>query len=207
MKHGNIKPNKNSIRSRESSGGRFSRLAALGEQIFHADDLANLWNIRNASTLHMTLSRYVSQGLLFRIQNGLYATKKPADLDPHLIGLKALHGPAYISCETVLFNAGVINQPPQVITIVSSASRQFTLAGHDYRSRKLADAFLFNSAGVYTKSGVRIANLSRAVADTLYFNSKKYFDVPSEIAWDAVRDIVRAIGYPMSIMKQYGVTK
>ncbi|MDO8505758.1 MAG: hypothetical protein Q7S48_04240 [bacterium] len=202
MNHGNLKPNKNSIRARESSGGRFSRLAALGEQVFHADDLANLWNIRNASTLHMTLARYVSRGLLFRIQNGLYGTKEPTNLHPHLIGLKALHGPAYISCETVLFDAGVINQPPRVITIVSGVSRRFTLAGHDYCSRKLADRFLFNNAGVYTKDGIRIADLSRAVADMLYFNSKKYFDVPSEIAWDAVRDIAAAIGYPMSIRKQ-----
>ncbi len=203
MNHGNIKPNKNGIRARESSGGRFSRLAALGEQGFHADDLANLWNIRNTSTLHMTLSRYVSQGLLYRIQNGLYATKKPSDLSPHLIGLKALHGPAYISCETVLFDAGVINQPPRVITIVSGVSRRFTLAGHDYRSRKLADAFLFNNAGVYTKEGIKIANLSRAVADMLYFNSKKYFDVPSEIAWDAVRECMKEVGYSLSLIKRY----
>ena len=207
MKQINLKSNKNNIRSRESSGGRFSRLAALGEQIFHADDLANLWNIRNASTLHMTLSRYVLQGLLFRIQNGLYSTKQPADLHPHLIGLKALHGPAYISCETVLFDAGVINQPPQSITIVSGVSRRFTLAGHDYHSRKLADNFLFNNAGVYTKDGIQSADLSRAVADTLYFNSKKHFDVLSAIAWDSVRDIMNAVGYPLSLMKHYDYTK
>lgn len=193
--------------SRESSGERFARLAAMGEQIFHADDLANLWNIRNASTLHMTLSRYVSQGLLFRIQNGLYSIKSPTQLHPHLIGLKALHGPAYISCETVLFDAGVINQPPQAIAIVSGVSRRFTLAGNDYRSRKLADSFLFNNAGIVVKHGIRIANVSRAVADTLYFNSKKHFDVPSVIQWDAVRDIMNAAGYPLVLMKRYDHTK
>lgn len=207
MKYANLKSNKNSIRSRESSGGRFSRLAALGEQILHAGDLANLWNIRNASTLHMTLSRYVAQGLLFRIQNGLYSTKKPTDLPPYLIGLKALHGPAYISCETVLFEAGVINQPPRAITIVSSVSRRFTLVGNDYHSRKLADGFLFNNAGVHAKEGIRIADLPRAVADTLYFNSKKHFDVPSAIAWDAVRDSMNAVGYPPSLIERYDHTK
>ena len=201
------KTSKGSTRSRESSGERFSRLASMGEQIFHADDLANLWNIRKASTLHMTLSRYVSQGLLYRLQKGLYSIKKPADLHPYSIGLKALHGPAYISCETVLFDAGVINQPPQFIALVSGASRRFTLAGHNYRSRKLADAFLYHDAGVDTTDGVRIANLARAIADTLYFNVKKHFDVPSAIHWDAVRDIVRAVGYPPSIMQSYATTK
>ncbi len=202
-----IKTNKNSVRTRESSGERFSRLAAMGEQVFHTDDLANLWGIRNTATLHMTLARYVSQGLLFRIQKGLYSLKKPTDLHPYLVGLKALHGPAYISCETVLFDEGAINQPPRFISIVSGASRRFTVAGHDYRSRQLADAFLFNDAGVSTENGIRLANLARAVADTLYFNSKKYFDVPAAIHWDAVWDIVRAIGYPLSILKQYGHTK
>mgnify|MGYP001598808201 CR=1 FL=1 len=202
-----LKANKRNIRSRESSGERFSRLAAMGEQVFHTDDLANLWNIRNVSTLHMTLSRYVSQGFLHRVQKGLYSIKRPSDLNPYVVGLKALHGPAYISCETVLFEAGVINQPPRSISIVSGVSRRFTLVGHDYRSRKLTDAFLFNNAGVDTKDGARIADMPRAVADTLYFNSKKHFDVPSIIHWDAVRDIVSAIGYPASIMKQYGATK
>ena len=195
--------NMRNMRSRESSGERFSRLAAIGEQVFHADDLANLWDIRNASTLHMTLSRYVAQGFMFRIQKGLYSIKKPSDLHPYVVGLKALHGPAYISCETVLFEAGIINQPSRSIAIVSGVSRRFTLAGNDYRSRKLADAFLFNDAGVRIKEGIRVADLPRAVADTLYFNSKKHFDVPSVIPWDAVWNIVRAVGYPLSIMKRY----
>ncbi|MBI2552787.1 hypothetical protein HYW17_05835 [Candidatus Uhrbacteria bacterium] len=202
-----LKADKRIIRSRESSGERFSRLAALREQVFHVNDLANLWDIRKASTLHMTLSRYVAQGLLFRIQKGLYSIKKPADLHPYLIGLKALHGSAYISCETVLFEAGVISQPPRSVSIVSGVSRRFALAGYDYRSRKLADEFLFNDAGVHTRDGIRMADLPRAVADTLYFNPKKHFDVPSAVDWDAVRDIVRAIGYPSSIMKGYDHTK
>ncbi len=190
---------------RESSGKRFSLLAVMGEQVFHAGDLANLWNIRNPSTLHMTLSRYVSQGLLFRIHKGLYSIKKPIDLHPHLIGLKALHEPAYISCETVLFDAGIINQPPQSITIVSGVARRFALAGNDYYSRKLANDFLFNSAGVRIQDGIRIANVPRAVADTLYFNSKKHFDAPSVIPWDSVRDIMNTMGYPL--MRRYDHTR
>lgn len=195
--------------SRVSSGDRFSRLAAMGEQVFHASDLANLWNIHKASTLHMTLSRYVSQGLLYRIQKGLYAIKDPSDIDPLFLGMKALHGPAYVSCETILFNNGIINQPPNFFSFVGSASRRFTLVGHDYRSRKLADAFLFHDAGISDKNGVRIADVSRAVADTLYFNAKKHFDAPHAVSWDAVRDIVRTIGYPVTLLQhtRYDHTK
>lgn len=189
---------------RDSAGERFALLAAMGEQVFHADDLANLWRIRKAATLHMTLSRYVAQGLLHRIQKGLYSLKPPCDLSPYLIGLKALHGPAYISGETVLFEAGVINQPPRSITINSSMSKQFQLAGNEYRSRQLAAPFLFNAAGINYKNGVRIAELPRAVADTLYFNPKKHFDAPTIVPWGAVRDAVQTVGYPLSIMQRYG---
>jgi predicted transcriptional regulator of viral defense system len=193
------KTSKNS-RSRDSSGERFARLAALGEQVVHTGDLANLWNIRNVSTLHMTLARYVTQGLLFRIQKGLYSIKNPRDVHPHILGLKAVHGPAYISCETVLFEAGVVNQPSRVMTLVSGKSRRFTLAGHEYWSRQLKDAFLYNDAGVHSKNGVRIADCSRAVADMLYYNPKKHFDTPSAIDWSAVRNIVRTVGYPASLL-------
>ena len=206
MKQKTIKLNKIGTTTRDSQGDRFSRLAAMGEHVFHAGDLANLWNIRNSSTLHMTLSRYVAHGLLFRIQNGLYSIKKPTELHPHLVGLKALHGPAYISCETVLYDAGIISQPPQVTSIVSGASRQFALAGHEYRSRMLASSFLYNDAGIQTMNGVRVATVSRAVADMLYFNPKKYLDAPSEVPWQEVRDLIRTIGYPRSILKRYGTS-
>lgn len=207
MKQKTIKLNKIGTNTRDSQGERFSRLAAMGEQVFHAGDLANLWNIRNSSTLHMTLSRYVGHGLLYRIQNGLYSIKNPSDLDPRLVGLKVLHGPAYVSCETILFDAGIINQPPHVISIVSGVSRQFALTGNHFRSRKLADSFLHNEMGIETKNGVRVATVPRAVADMLYFNAKKHFDTMSAIPWNEVRDIVHAIGYPLFILKRYDTSQ
>jgi predicted transcriptional regulator of viral defense system len=194
-------------RLRESSAERFARLAVLGEQVFHSGDLANLWNIRNTSTLHTTLARYVAQGLLFRVQKGLYSIKKLSDIDPRVLGIKAIHGSAYISCETVIFEAGVINQPSRFITLVSQRSRRFRLAGHAYWSRQLADAFLFHDAGVNIKNGVRIASYPRAVADMLYFNAKKHFDAPTIIDWKDVKKVASEVGYPLSIFRYYGNTK
>lgn len=203
MRSSTIQSKKGAVHSRRSAGERFSDLAAMGEQIFHADDLANVWNIRNRSTLYMTLARYASAGLIHRIQKGLYSIKDRKDIHPYLLGVKALHGPAYISCETVLFDNGVINQPPNDISIVSNISRRFSLIGNEYRSRKLSDEFLFGDAGMSIKDGVRTASVSRAVADMLYFNPKKHFDVLSVIQWDAVRDIVSTVGYSLTIIKNY----
>lgn len=193
------------IRVRYSAGGRFADLALLDEQIFHTDDLANLWNIRNKNTLHMTLARYVATGLLHRIHNGLYTIKPVSYLDSYLIGIKALHRPSYVSCESVLFDNGIINQLPMEITLVSSISKRFIVATQRYRSRKLADLFLFNEIGIKIHNGVRIASVSRAIADMFYFNPKKYLDVTSSVFvdWNAVQEITRQLGYPTKTFKRY----
>lgn len=182
---------------RISAGERLSSLSALGESVFHADDVANLWGIVNKNTLYTTLSRYVAGGLIHRVYKGLYAVKKIKEINPLLLGVKALHSSAYVSCESVLYKEGVLNQPPQEIVVVSRFSKHFSIAGINYRSRKMRDEFLFNDAGIEMKDGVRIASLPRAIADTLYFNPKKYFDAVNSnlINWNKVKEIVIAVGY------------
>ncbi len=186
---------------RVSGGDRLSRIAALGETVFHAGDAANLWRITNKNSLNKTLSRYVSDGILHRIYKGFYSVRKVGDINPIFLGAKAINAYAYLSCESVLFQNGVLNQSPQEITFVSSDSKHFKIAGINYRSRRMSDEFLFNDVGVETKDGVRVATLSRAMADMLYFNPKKHFDVASTnlIDWGKVKEIISAVGYKVKI--------
>lgn len=184
-------------RIRVSAGERLSRLFALGESLFHAGDAANLWGISNKNTLYTTLSRYVAGGFIHRVCKGLYAVKNITEIDPFLLGVKALHSSAYVSCETILYKDGILNQPPQEITLISRFSKHFSIAGRHYRSRKMRDDFLFNDAGIGIKDGVRVASLHRAIADTLYFNPRKYFDAGNSklINWNKVKKIAIAAGY------------
>lgn len=186
---------------RATAGERLARLALCGEIVFHTGDMANLWGIPNKNTLYKTLSRYVAGGLIYRIHKGLYAVKKASDIDPLLLGVKAIHALAYVSCESVLYKKGILNQPPQEITLVSQSSKHFSIAGIRYRSRMMRDEFLFNDAGVEIKDGVRVASLPRAVADMLYFNPRKYFDVGDSnmIPMDKVKEIADAVGYTIKV--------
>ena len=147
--------------------------------------------------MNTTLYRYEKQGLIHRIHKGLYSLKKISDLDPHLIGIKALHGQSYVSCESVLFAEGAINQKPEAATLVGRVSRRFSAAGIMFRSRKLSDRFLYNEAGIEMKNGVRYASLERAAADMLYFNPLKYFDsaLSGLVDWGKVINIAEAVGY------------
>lgn len=196
----NTKKKKNLI-SRRSDGERFTQIALLGESVFHADDLANLWNIHNKNTLYRTLFRYVKRGLIYRIYNGLYSIKKINELDPYLLGIKSLHRPTYISCESVLYEYGILNQRPQVITLVSSISKSFSIRQMYYRSRQMKDEYLFNDSGIEIINGVRKASLGRAVADMLYFNREKYLDAFDSklIDWALVKKIIKNVGYQIKL--------
>lgn len=181
-----------------TADARFAALARVGETIFHARDAAVIWDIANRNTLHTTLSRYVRAGLLFRLQNGLYSIKPPRELDPLLVGIKAIHGPCYVSTETVLARAGILQQHVPRITLIGDVSKQFSLAGHQFRCRRLADAYLHNDAGIVREGGVRIASAVRAIADLLYFDPAYHFDASAHIDWDLVRQMQRDIGYPVT---------
>lgn len=180
---------------------RFADLAVMGEVLFHAGDVANMWHISDRNTLHKTLSRYVESGLLFRIHKGFYSLTEPKNLAPYLLAVKALHGFAYISCESILYEHGIINQKPLEVTVVSAVSKRYEAAHIRCRSRKLAQSFLHNSAGIISEKGIRIASVPRAVADMLYFNPSAYFDAASSrlIDWREVRAIAVTIGYTIHI--------
>ncbi|MFA4873662.1 MAG: hypothetical protein WC659_07100 [Patescibacteria group bacterium] len=190
---------------RNTTQQRFAQLAQLNELIFHAKDLANLWHISNPNNLHTTLKRYAQQGLLYRIYRGFYALKPIADLDPSMLGLKALHEYGYVSTETVLANAGIMQQASGQITLVSAQSKRFKIGDYSYRSRRLADRFLFQDIGLEKDGSLNIASAERAVADMLYFNPAIYFDGSRTIDWKKVAHIQKIIGYPFT-PSRYDIT-
>ena len=185
---------------RVSRNKRFADLAATGEVVFHTGDLGNLWGIYNKNTLYTTIKRYFASELLYRITNSLYAIKDPKSIDPYLLGTKVLHTYTYVSCESVLFEHGVINQPPQSVTLVSSVSKNFKILNYYFKSRQMKDIFLFNDVGIEQKGSVRVATLERAICDMFYFNPKKYLD-STMVDWQKVREISEQVGYNIKIPK------
>ncbi len=142
------------------------------------------------------MKRYVEQGLIFRIYKGFYSIKPVSEINPLLLGIKAMHEFAYISTETILAEEGIIQQQLPSITLVSTKTKRFSIASYRYYSRKLADEFLYQQSGIITdNTGLRKATLSRAVADLLYFNPKAYFDASHLVPWKEVIAIQKELGY------------
>ena len=180
-----------------STGDRLAALMRLGQTVFHASDLARTWGISNQNTLHTTLKRYCQRGFIFRIYRGFYALRPVVELNPWYVGVKALHGYGYVGAESVLAQAGVINQWVERITLIGRQSKNFKINGQSYRVRQLKDEFLYNDIGmVMDNNDVRVATPERAVADLLYFNPRANFDGP--IDWPRVKQTQAAVGYPLT---------
>lgn len=178
---------------------RFQKIAAQGEILFHSDDLARLWDIKNQNTLNMTLKRYADAQMLFRIYRGFYSIKPIAKIDPLVLGIKALHQYAYVSTETILIKHGIIQQQINEYTLISSKSCHFTIGSNQYSSRQLNDQFLYNPIGIITNdNGVKVATVERAIADMLYFNKQFYFDASVQINWRHIKQLQKSLGYPIT---------
>ena len=172
---------------------RFLEIAKLGETIFHANDLAKIWKIEKKNTLNMTLKRYVDAGLLHRIYRGLYAIEEIINLDPLLLGARAINDYCYLSGESILAQRGIIFQKINYFTFIGGQTKRFKISNYQYYCRQLKDDFLYNDIGVDKTGKYNIATIERAVADILYFNPSYYFDNPVGINWDKVKDIQRKV--------------
>ena len=177
---------------------RFAKIARLGEVVFNVKDLANLWQIKNLNTFHTTLKRYTQKKLLFRIYRGFYSIKPLDQIDPVILGIKALRKFSYVSTESVLFQTGIIQQNVYGITFISSISKKFSIGDNNYYCRKLKDEYLYQTIGIIEKNGIKIATTERAIADLLYFNPKVYFDAEKIIDWKKVKKIQKEIGYSLT---------
>src|SRR3989338_2683739 len=176
---------------------RFAQIARLGETVFHARDLANLWQIPSKNTLYTTLKRYTKQGLLHRVYKGLYTTQPLSEVGVTRLGMVALDRFSYLSCETVLAQAGIMQQQIVPITLVSSVSKRFTIEQFQYLTRQMPDRYLFNPYGLYTVNGVLTASPERSVADLLYFNPEVYLDGAKYVNWKKVKQTQSNIGFPV----------
>lgn len=155
---------------------RINQLLKQPQKTFHTPDLALLWQITAKNTLYTAIKRYLQKGVLISLSKGFYSVIPPDDLNPWALGISFLHRYAYVSTETILFQAGLISQKIYPITLVSSVSKRFSVNGLDFLCRKLPDDRLYDSTGLELKNGILVASPKRAKSDLLYFDPGYHFD-------------------------------
>ncbi len=165
-------------------------------KLFHTADLAVLFSVTSKNTLYKSLSRLVAKKTLFSVYKGLYSTVPVTDQNPQVLGAFALNTYCYLSTESVLFNNGIINQPPSKLTFVSNVSKTIQIDGVSITSRKLKGGLLYNTTGIsQNQDGIFVANVERAISDLLYFSPSYYFDNSQSVNWVKVKEIQEEVGY------------
>lgn len=172
---------------------RIKELLRQKKPYYHTQDLAVAWGINNRNTLYKTISRYIKGGVLKPAHKGFYTTLSLDEIDPVELGVGFLHTFAYLSCESILAAGGIINQNPEGLTLVSSVSKTFNLAGRAYKVRRLSDEFLANNLGLVKKGDHFEASPERAVADLLYYNPKYFIDNKSLVDWVKVKAVQKEV--------------
>lgn len=170
-------------------------LLKQNRKLFHTQDLAILWSIKNRNSLYTSIKRLIKKGILIKVQKGLYSTIPLYQLNPLSLGSAVIHSFCYLSTESVLAREGIIMQKVYPLTFVAPISKKVEIAGNSYLFRKLNEKFLHQSFGVSYENDTFSANKERAVADMLYFNPKYYFDNPSGIDWNKVKEVQKNVGY------------
>lgn len=160
------------------------------QSLFHTSDLALLWNISNKNTLYTTIKRYVRNKALHRIHKGFYSTKPLVDLDPIMLGIGYVHDYAYLSTESVLSQAGIINQLSPTITLISTKSINFSILDMNYIVRTMKPELLYNEYGIeLSEKGYKVATPERAVIDMIYYSPDFHFDNMNRVNIQQINNI------------------
>ncbi len=163
------------------------KLLSSSKTIFNTQDLALLWQEKQPSRLHAKINHHVAQGTLTRLSRGVFS--KVADYDRRELAT-SIYRPAYISCETVLRDEGVIFQHHPAIYVVSKWSRVVDIDQQQFVFRKIKDPVLFDKTGIIDLESYSIASKERAFLDALYLLPNFYFDNPHSLDWQLCAQIV-----------------
>jgi hypothetical protein len=164
-----------------------AQLHALAKTIFTTKDLALVWNANQQDKLNAKISYYVKQGDLIKLTRGVFAKSR----DYNLYELAtSIYLPSYVSCETVLREAGVIFQHYEAIFVASHWSKNLVVDQHALVFRKLKDEVLYNHTGVINQGNYSIATKERALLDMMYLFPAYYFDNLSPLDFAACFELV-----------------
>src|SRR3990167_11478022 len=136
--------------------------------VFTFKDISLIWGDSDKKATIDGVNYYVKTGELYRIRRGIYA--KDNNYDKLELATR-IFTPSYVSFETVLARDGLIFQYQTGITVASYLSRDIIIDKQAYSYRKIKDALLTNSTGIWQTDNRAIASKERAFLDMLYSNT------------------------------------
>ena len=97
-----------------------------GACVFAKDDLRQIFNEDNESTLTASIQRLVRSGILARAVNGVYVNSlshNKLDITENIAKVMRRGEYSYVSLESALSEYGVMSQIPMVLTVMTTGRR------------------------------------------------------------------------------------
>lgn len=145
----------------------FAKISRLGVSTISTAQAATALGLALPAASQM-LTRLVEDGLMARLQHGLWAL--PGIDDPFLVaGAVAAPYPSYVSLASALREHGVLQQLPAAVQIVSLGRPQIRSSGPWRFEMHQIAPYLFG--GFEDRGGYRLATLEKAIFDTVYLET------------------------------------
>lgn len=180
----------------ESGAHRLRILHKTRQGLFRSDDLARLFDIEGDNTLHKTLERWVSRGLLRRLRKGVFMLPDASPSEWEIAN--ALVTPSYISLASALNFHGLLTQAPRpVFSVTPGRPRRFDVDGREYIYAHVDASLYF---GFERKDRFLIALPEKALLDALYLRGKGRYTLDfseldlQKVRWPILRRWVRQTG-------------
>lgn len=147
---------------------RIARLAPSMRGVFSSADLSNLIETGSDLKNSRTFRRLVREGVLFRIQRGIYTTKSP---DLWLLATR-VNEACYISMDSVLARNGLIGTVPEhsISAVQTSRNRVLRTPTGNINFYSMARNLMFGYHRL--NNGVAMADSEKAFIDLLYYYTK-----------------------------------
>ena len=170
-------------------------LLANQKNIFNLDDLGLLWTQNDRKKISDLAGWYVDQGKLYRIKQGIFATKNilesKKEEDFYELAQK-LVTPSYISYHTILSKAGINFQYYSSIFSCSLVNKEILLGDKVCEFHKIEPELFFNPVGILVNNiGIAEACPERALIDTWYINPSIGIDNPRGLNLEKLTEIAK----------------
>lgn len=162
------------------------RLRSMGLVIFTTPEFQRATGFSGTAARKFLL-RYTAQGVFWQLKRGMYAFQEEGSLHPWIVANK-LYSPSYVSLDSALAYYGLIPESVYGVTSVTTRiTREFeachTLFTYQTIKSKAYGGYLPVSLEGKT---IFVAELEKAVADTLYFVHLGKKSLNERMAWGKI---------------------
>ena len=181
---------------------KIDKLFLSNKTVFTPSDVSLLLHTDRKQTISNFLQRMKIKWILRLLRPGIWVF---AQYNSYELWVKLKKG-SYVSCETILREAGLVFQYyGNTVTLVSDNSVNKRVDGLSFVYRKISDRIRLSQEGLIHEKTYTKASPERALCDMIYLSPSWYCDDLSSLDWQLAQKIASI--YPQRVLLQLNSLK